>query len=757
MLFSVLLSQASRDGKASLGIRRFARKRRRLDEYDMLDAPLRMRYWRQMKEQGGFFTQKFEEMTPIEISQTVHLGAKMSVKNQDFWERAALSVGDVASSMTHGQLATACHAFGAHKWSDPRLVHAVAPALIKCCSELRPGDLAVVVQSFSRMRASHPAALAALAKAIEANVRLAGKGLVMIAESFADMQYRSSVFQRKLDAWCAADGLSTCSQDQIVALAHCTSLVAPENVGESTLVASLSEKLRGMAETLEAPALVLVVVAMARLRASDPNLVGSLQRAVRSDIHDLHLGSLPALLDSFAHLYSVCDAQGGSSSPSKERRAFLGQLSGRLTRRLRQLRPQDACRALQALDRIGLTDPYLLSEAKMLVPDRLSAWPAADLLRLLENYAFNGNVDGFMIPCLRRALLPVASVTMREEGQEGPQVAVDSASLAQLDDSELVRVAQAFTSLQHSEGLLAMFAALPLGGRTLVPSCELALAAFAPSEEEWPVVVSSLVAAEGNTDCLAEVLGQEVCSGWHARSQPENVTADTLLMAVCAFPGHPRRGDWAAALPPRASECSTALLPGLLFEAAREGEADGLCESWAEKELLRRVLGGERLHESIAVAAVRALAQRVRYLAPSELGPHREAVKGLAYVVSGFAQDGRVNAKSLVRVLQSLQALQVAAPVPIVQSLVAVADTLTPVEFISALRTLSADSVRHAQCGDSLSALATRNLALLRSSRQAWEMEALCKSLAIELGEIDREVEAEEGEEVVPPSQKWER
>ena len=128
-----------------------------------------------------------------------------------------------------------------------------------------------------------------------------------------------------------------------------------------------------MARTLEPAALSTAVLALSKLRASDPEVVISLEQAAWANFQSLHVQSLPMLLDSFVELYVAgCTAEGGLDSEglSPERRSFISRLSSRLSRELVQLRPQDASRALQALDRLGALDPQLLANCAQFVPER---------------------------------------------------------------------------------------------------------------------------------------------------------------------------------------------------------------------------------------------------------------------------------------------------------------------------------------------------------------------------------------------------
>ena len=165
-------------------------------------------------------------------------------------------------------------------------------------------------------------------------------------------------------------------------------------------------------------------------------VIRAFQKEVLAELGSLHTNSLPPVLESFALCFQTLDVNGKDTDDSEilqEREVFLYQLTGRLARELRLLRPQDASRLLQAIDRLGLVDPRLLGMAAELVPQRLALWKSEDLLALLEAYAAAENADVFMVPCLRRSLIPLLSPQVKRE---------------HLDDMQMVRAAEAFSKLR---------------------------------------------------------------------------------------------------------------------------------------------------------------------------------------------------------------------------------------------------------------------------------------------------------------------
>ena len=288
-----------------------------------------------------------------------------------------------------------------------------------------------------------------------------------------------------------------------------------------------------------------------------------------------------------------------NTSVHQERERFLVQLSSRMARELRLLRPQDASRVLQAIDRLGLIDPKLLATAAALVPPRLDAYTSPELLALLKAYASASNADGFMVPCLRRALLPLPGAEER---------------LQELDDTQVVQAAGAFASLGHAPGLVALLAALrePLlpratghrahgargarrrqvdatgsagsqpAARHLVPACQLALATLVtmelPDKQSWATAAAAVLQGAGKEApkhqhgaSLLERLTQSIETAedlWRSAAKLSLYSGDELILAYMGFPGHGGRAVWCEELSARMAEVSLSLLPGFLRHSA---------------------------------------------------------------------------------------------------------------------------------------------------------------------------------------------
>mmetsp|Transcript_82735 Transcript_82735/g.232970 ORF Transcript_82735/g.232970 Transcript_82735/m.232970 type:complete len:772 (-) Transcript_82735:10-2325(-) len=742
--------------------RGFARKRARLDEYNTHDAPLRRSVWRKAKVDGeGFYPYKFEDMTPPEVTETVHLASKLHVASPEFWRRAAFAVGDVASALAPKQLATCCHAFGAARWRDEALVSVLAPAIAKCAGEMRPGDLAVTIQSLARSSTRHNTALQALSRAVQANQRIASKGFTMIAESFASMRYQNEGFIQRLDDWADAGGTASCSAEEAVVLAHSLSMFELQSTGPGHIViAGLCDRFQGVAGVLQPPALHTALLSVARLRCSDATLVQTFERIMSEDLHRLHVKNLPAVLDAFTQLYQSCgenDQMDIEGPEGTQRRRFLARLTSRIARQLRHLRPQDASRAMQGLDRLGFLDPVLLQEASEIVPRQLAMRPAIDTLTLLESYAAAGNADGFMLPCLRRALLPIApEVAPAAVGGEA-LAPISKVPISQLDDIEAVRLVAAFIALQHREGLLAAIIALDASDIQIAPSCLLAVAAHVaealPDERAWMEAAEALRRAESSLPEAWPRAGElsSLAERWRDRAEPMNAEADDVLLAVCAFQEHPAQPSWERHLISHTPACAASLLPGLLLKASLPELRDS-----SEAALLDLLEGGAigDMPVSALVAAARALAQPVRGQSGERTIRLRRAVFSLAYRVGDIAEaeSEQVSAKALVRTLQALRAAHLDAPTGLLRALArSAAEGLTATELLVALRLLpGATALRDAGCTELLGAAATRAMGQFKSSRQAWALDSLCRNLELELGEVEAVVGAASDDEAEP-------
>ncbi|CAK0908644.1 unnamed protein product [Prorocentrum cordatum] len=696
--------------------RGFGRRRKvRLDEYNQYEAPVKLRMWRNMNKEGGFFPHQFENMTAHETADTVFAAVKLKVHGPDFWGRAALAVGDAAGSLSSKQLATVCWSFGAAKWSDERLMAALAPYLIRSAGSMRPGHVAVVAQAFARTKVHHAAVLRALSESAEANPRLTGKGYTMLSDSFAALRFRSDGFHKRLDAWAAAGGVNSCTGEEAVALTHSMSLLlqpGPPDAPGGQLLRALADHLAQSLETgaLEPPVILTGLLAIGRLGAADARVLASLEMAVGHEMHRLSALSLPAILDAFTRLYTSGGAAEGALPLSEERRRLLGTLTGALTRQLRQVRPQDATRALQALERLGLMDPHLLAGAQELVPSRLAAWPPASVLALLESYAAASNRDGLMLPCLRRALLPPVGSGGGGSGSEG---FLDPAPLAQLDDHAVARAAEAFASLGHREGVAGILVCVGARRRRLQGSCELALAAtmqvLCPAAGDWEAAAEALAASEPQAaGGIRAALGPEAREEWRSRADLPVASADAVLLALLAFPRHSCGQAWAEGLAARAAECDAALLPALLLQGGAGHAA--LCAA-AEAALLEHLAAGcaASFQAPAAAAACRALAERAKGRSAPEREPLREGACRLSRRAAELSGGGALPPKGLVRVLQALEVFQVSPPRRLVQQLAEEGAALTPQEFLLALRALPRRSLGEApDCARSIAGMATR-------------------------------------------------
>jgi len=455
--------------------------------------------------------------------------------------------------------------------------------------------------------------------------------------------------------------------------------------------------------------------------------------ALHRQLHQLHLSSLPAVLDTLRHLYAACPDSDALLS-SQDRLTLISNLTGRLSRQLRQLRPQDACRALQAVARLGLMDQHLSAGVARLVPSQLSTWPAVDILHLLEGYAAAGNRDAFMVASLRQALLPIRADAV----ETSP---IDSALLSQLDDVAICQAAQAFAALNHPAGILAVLGAIQgsaaAGPRELQPSCAFVLSAIlmhtVPSIEVWEAALLSLSrSVSSSLEELRQVLTEDLYLSWCARGDPCSTDVDTVLLGILAFPTCPQSSQWQQALASRVHSCSFSLLPGLLL---LEGNiADELLIA-AEKALLSQLATGAELAlpVAVAVAALRALARRASLRVPMS-SSFLSSAERLVDICQ--AKRGDMDAKGLVRVFVALRSLGMELPPVLIQSFTEVSSVLSPAELIYALRVLEHEDVKDPRVHSILSAIATRAMSVVRSSRQAWELHTLSRKLNLDVGEV---------------------
>eukprot|EP00930_Biecheleria_cincta_P056394 TRINITY_DN42529_c0_g1_i1.p1 TRINITY_DN42529_c0_g1~~TRINITY_DN42529_c0_g1_i1.p1 ORF type:complete len:351 (+),score=83.40 TRINITY_DN42529_c0_g1_i1:242-1294(+) len=329
--------------------------------------------------------------------------------------------------------------------------------------------------------------------------------------------------------------------------------------------------------------------------------------------------------------------------------------------------------------------------------------------------------------------------------------------------------------------------------RRLTSSCQLALASLVAdfTDKSWAMAsdqvaksagkfaeaASGGAAAEAAKDAVAKASSRAL-NYWTAAADLKLYAADDLALGIAAFPQHPAQASWNHELAQRAGECSLALLPGVLMRASAtlsasvSGGASGrmneleslqLMVKAAEAALLRRLAGpghsdGDRGHAELgllpaapAVAALRAISQLSSCSEgrPGASAEVRPALIVLLQRLGELAEREELPAKAAVRAVQSLQALRLQPPPALVASLAETATGLAPEELLVALRPLSAQSVKASGSGHLFAALATRAMGQLKSSRQAWELEGICRNLRIEIGEVrpDEDIAKEEYDE----------
>lgn len=747
-VFSQVSCPALRASLCRTAFRCFARRRRRLDEYDKYDMPMKTKAWLKLQQGQGFWPHHFKDMTPEEVSQTVHVASKLRASS-NFWERASLAIADTAPSMSPKQLASTVHALGISNYSDEQLLAALSPVLRRVAGDMKPNDLVIVIQALSRAKMSSPELLRSLTRTVENCEWIDTKGLCIVTDSFTTLRFCSDGFLRKLSSWAADGKAALCDPDEVVTLAHSLSLLQPVSGGVSEdLVYALASRAETAVSTLEPPALILLVAAFSKLRASSPPLVNSLESRIGAELYKFHIASLPLLLDGLVSLYRA--SADAIVAPSGSRLRLFSQMTGRLTRQLRLLRPQDAGRALQAVAKLGVVDPYLEAAARDIVPSKLATWAAKDLLQLLQSYAGGENRDLFMLSSIRKALLPVS----QSEGGE-----VDPAPLSQLDDLEVCRAVEAFMSLEFLEGILLVTLLVQHQRQRMPPSLDLVFASLVtaalPTHEAWAAAVSALARSEPQASgALTQTLSSEMLELWLSRSNSTAAAADDVLLALVAHPRHLRSRQWLQELMPRLAECSAHLMPLLLETLARQGDeaqAHAVDLAFASK-----ILHGaaEDFPGPVVVAALRVAGERWHKAPASALGMLRDAASLLVSRLDTLAPD--LSAKAVVRSMQCLRQMRVDLPLSLVKRLAIVAERLEPGEFLFALRQLALRDIRDSHTASEFSAIATRCMQRFRSSRlssnrRSWELDALCKNLGLDPFEVEA-VDLPDEEEETPKS-----
>ena len=128
---------------------RLAKKRKRLDEYDIWDSLAQRGHWKDKKSAKSWYRYQFEDLSTHEIAKTIQWGPKLNVTNEDFWQRAAEQTKASVHAFNPKQLAVVTNSFSNSRYHDSVLFGKLARACARKIGDFRAVDLAILIKAFS--------------------------------------------------------------------------------------------------------------------------------------------------------------------------------------------------------------------------------------------------------------------------------------------------------------------------------------------------------------------------------------------------------------------------------------------------------------------------------------------------------------------------------------------------------------------------------------------------------------------------------
>ena len=159
--------------------------RKRLDDYDSLDAKLRLE-----KAPEDFMRYNIGEMMPHELAITAATAAKIRIKNDEYWRKMANACRDAAWGMRPKHVTLVADAFAKMSWRDEQLYRVLAKCVASNVTDYKGVWLAFVARSFSKLAYHHGPLFDLIG--MEVPKKLDGmhaKGVIMLATSYGDVQH----------------------------------------------------------------------------------------------------------------------------------------------------------------------------------------------------------------------------------------------------------------------------------------------------------------------------------------------------------------------------------------------------------------------------------------------------------------------------------------------------------------------------------------------------------------------------------------
>lgn len=278
-------------GERLRGIRGFATKRLRLDEYDSYEMTIDPQ-----KVPSGFCRVPIHMQSAGELKDTIILAGRIRLRNPNFWLRCSSAVRDMSEGFRAREIVAILNAYAKARYRDASLFSRLGKLLALQAHDCRASDLAVALQSFARLNISNSSLFDILAvQCIRKIDELGARGIATVAAAYGGVNHPHPLLFGELAQQVEAQAETFCSIDIIQTLWAC----ARVSYRHSKMLHRCADQILHQLATCTVTEALTAAEAFADLSFFRADLVGSLSTFFKYRIRSVPVRSLPLLVRTF--------------------------------------------------------------------------------------------------------------------------------------------------------------------------------------------------------------------------------------------------------------------------------------------------------------------------------------------------------------------------------------------------------------------------------------------------------------------------
>ncbi|PHJ26059.1 hypothetical protein CSUI_000080 [Cystoisospora suis] len=415
--------------------RGFAKKRIRLNEYEEYDQKLDPR-----RVPLAFVRVPIHHQSAAELVETITTAGQLRLSNPNFWKRCTTAAGDLSCGFRVKELVNIVNAYAKANVRDEQLFNVLAPAIAAQITECRASDIAVAAQAFARVYIRHDALLNVIATEAANRIHEMGpRGVAVVMWSFARLEVRHESLVSKA-CRAVAENIGEYSS---IDLTQTLWSLGELNVTDVAVLTRICDHIMSHLAGYSISELLLCTCALSKVLSFDHDIVPAMRSLFVQQLREIPLPQLPRLLQAFTALDRIPTyGREPSAAPGLYRLIVRSVL-----RNISFFRPEEIEQIRQSLAAINLTDGLLDGVAYDVLPAKIRALPAEDLVSLLDFHSFAGSQE---LPLLDDILLELYGPSETRQGKRDLDVT----------EEQSLRCLEALVRMHHVRGFLYVLQSL---------------------------------------------------------------------------------------------------------------------------------------------------------------------------------------------------------------------------------------------------------------------------------------------------------